>query len=154
MGGPAGRRAFSARAHPSLERFRILVATAQAQSGSTETLPIVEPDRRAISLGPEELNSAVPSILLVATHPVQYSAPIFRMLAADPRAKIQVAYCSLEGSSSSNFDEGFGVNVQWDVPLLDGYPWIAMRNISPRPRVGSFLGLVNTQIWRLIASKQ
>lgn len=88
-------------------------------------------------------------VLFVASHPVQYASPIFRRLASDPRVEIQVAFCTLQGAEAG-VDPDFGVPVKWDIPLLEGFPWIAMRNLSPRPRVGSFFGLMNTQVWSLI----
>jgi glycosyltransferase involved in cell wall biosynthesis len=92
-------------------------------------------------------------VLFVASHPVQYASPIFRRLASDPRVAIQVAFCTLQGAEAA-IDPDFGVPVKWDVPLLEGFPWIAMRNRSPRPGVGSFFGLINTQIWSLIRARK
>jgi len=89
--------------------------------------------------------------LFVGTHPVQYSAPIFRLLAQDPRFEIQVAYCSLQGAESQ-FDPDFGIDVKWDVPLLEGYPWVLVPNRSPFPRLGSLFGLFNPGIWQLISN--
>ena len=88
-------------------------------------------------------------VLLVSTHPVQYGTPIFRLLANDPRVEIQVAYCSLQGAEAQ-VDPDFGVEVKWDVPLLDGYPWVLVRNRCWTPRVGTFFGLFNPGIWRLV----
>lgn len=88
-------------------------------------------------------------VLVLASHPVQYMSPIFRLLASDARVEIQVAYCSLQGAES-HLDPDFGVEVRWDIPLLEGFQWIAMRNQSFRPHVGSFFGLLNLQVWRLI----
>lgn len=89
-------------------------------------------------------------VLLVATHPVQYGAPLFRTLAGDPRLDIQVAYCDM-GGAEAHLDRDFGVSVKWDIPLLDGYPWVRLRNLSLRPGVGRFFGFFNPGIWRLIA---
>jgi glycosyltransferase involved in cell wall biosynthesis len=47
-------------------------------------------------------------------------------------------------------DPDFGVEVQWDIPLLDGYSWLCLPNRSGKPRLGSFFGLFNPGIWRLI----
>jgi glycosyltransferase involved in cell wall biosynthesis len=90
-------------------------------------------------------------VLLVSTHPVQYAAPIFRLLAKDPRIKIQVVYCSMQGAELG-LDSGFGVAVKWDIPLLDGYPWICLPNRSGNPRTNSFFGLCNPGVWSLIRS--
>jgi glycosyltransferase involved in cell wall biosynthesis len=88
-------------------------------------------------------------VLLVGTHPVQYATPIFRLLAADPRVEIQVAYCSMQGAEAQ-FDPDFGVPVQWDIPLLEGYPWVHLPHRLGKPKVGSFFGMFNPGIWPLI----
>ncbi|MBW4561265.1 MAG: glycosyltransferase family 4 protein [Mojavia pulchra JT2-VF2] len=88
-------------------------------------------------------------ILIVASHPAQYSAPIFRVMAKHPQLEPQVAYCSLQGFEPS-LDSEFGVEVAWDIPLLNGYPWIQVQNNSPKPKLGSFFGLINLELWKLI----
>jgi glycosyltransferase involved in cell wall biosynthesis len=86
-------------------------------------------------------------VLAVAAHPVQYMAPIFRRMAAHPALDLHVAYCSLRGAEAGH-DPEFGANIQWDVPLLDGYSW------SEAPNRGSggesFFGLFNPGLWKLI----
>jgi glycosyltransferase involved in cell wall biosynthesis len=88
-------------------------------------------------------------VLFVVSHPVQYSSPMFRLYANDPRLEILVAYCSLQGAEA-RIDPDFGVEVKWDVPLLEDYPWILVKNRSWRPGLGSFFGLFNPGIWGLI----
>jgi len=72
-------------------------------------------------------------------------------MAKHPKLDILVAYCSLIGAEKS-FDPEFGVEMQWDIPLLDGYPWVYVPNKSPKPSLGRFFGLVNPELWRLIRS--
>ncbi|HEY6943625.1 MAG TPA: glycosyltransferase family 4 protein [Candidatus Acidoferrum sp.] len=86
-------------------------------------------------------------VLFVASHPVQYQAPVFRRLAAEQDVDIDVAYCSLKGAQASS-DPEFGVDVQWDVPLLDGYRWSEVPNRGSGKE--SFLGLCNPGLWKLI----
>jgi glycosyltransferase involved in cell wall biosynthesis len=90
-------------------------------------------------------------VLFVGSHPVQYQSPIFREMAKHPRLDIQVAYCSLQGAQPA-LDPGFGVKVAWDVPLLEGYPWLQVPNRSRRPGLGRFWGLVNPSLWGMIRS--
>jgi glycosyltransferase involved in cell wall biosynthesis len=92
-------------------------------------------------------------VLIISSHPVQYASPIFRQMARHPQLEIQVAYCSLQGAEAA-VDPEFGVEVKWDVPLLDGYPWVHVPNRSPWPRLGRFFGLVNPGLWGLIRSGQ
>jgi len=90
-------------------------------------------------------------VLFVASHPVQYAAPLFRQMARHRQLDIQVAYCSLQGAEAGT-DPEFGVEVKWDVPLLDGYRWMKVPNWSLRPGLARFFGLVNPGLWKLIGS--
>ena len=92
-------------------------------------------------------------VLLVATHPVQYSAPSFREMAKHPRLDIQVAFCSMQGAESG-VDKDFGKEVKWDVPLLDGYPWTQVPNRARRPSLDRFFGLRNTGVWQIIRQER
>ncbi len=61
-------------------------------------------------------------VAVISTHPIQYQAPIWRLLANDPNLDIHVYYgsdCSVRGYR----DAGFGVLVRWDVPLTEGYKY-------------------------------
>src|SRR6267154_4507914 len=83
-------------------------------------------------------------VLAVATHPVQYMAPIFRRMATHPDLDLQVAYCTLRGAEVAH-DPEFGANIQWDVPLLDGYSWTHVPNRGSGAE--SFFGLFNPGLW-------
>lgn len=54
------------------------------------------------------------------SHPIQYQSPLLRRVALEPGLELTVLYSS-DFSLRSYRDEGFGVNVEWDVPLLEGY---------------------------------
>jgi glycosyltransferase involved in cell wall biosynthesis len=88
-------------------------------------------------------------LLVVGSHVVQYSSPIFQRLARDPRLEIVVAYCSMQGAQAG-IDPGFGVEVSWDTPLLEGYPWVHVANRALWPGIGRFFGLFNPGLWKLI----
>lgn len=88
-------------------------------------------------------------LLLAFTHPVQYTSPILREKAKHPKLDILAVYCSLQGAESG-LDTGFGVNVAWDVPLLDQYPWVQVPNRSPWPGLNHFFGLINPGLWAMV----
>jgi glycosyltransferase involved in cell wall biosynthesis len=88
-------------------------------------------------------------LLVVSSHVVQYASHTFRLLADHPQLDLLVAYCSLQGAESG-FDPEFGVEVGWDIPLLDGYKWTQVPPKFVKPRLGSFFGLVNPGLWKLI----
>jgi glycosyltransferase involved in cell wall biosynthesis len=91
-------------------------------------------------------------VLILASHVIPYGSSLFRLLAGDERLDPLVAYCSMQGSHVG-MDPEFGIEIRWDTPLLDGYPWLHIANRSPLPRLGRFLGLVNTGLWTLIRSQ-
>jgi glycosyltransferase involved in cell wall biosynthesis len=54
------------------------------------------------------------------SHPIQYQAPLLRRIAREPDIQLEVFFSS-DHTVRGYVDEGFGVKVEWDVPLLDGY---------------------------------
>jgi glycosyltransferase involved in cell wall biosynthesis len=56
----------------------------------------------------------------LVSHPIQYQAPLLRRIAQEPDIDLTVLFGS-DFSISNYQDEGFGVDVKWDVPLLGGY---------------------------------
>jgi glycosyltransferase involved in cell wall biosynthesis len=56
----------------------------------------------------------------LVSHPIQYQAPLLRRIAQQPDIDLTVFFGS-DFSVRDYKDEGFGVGVKWDVPLLDGY---------------------------------
>ncbi|CAN5773254.1 hypothetical protein BH11VER1_BH11VER1_10750 [soil metagenome] len=58
-------------------------------------------------------------IVYFLTHPIQNQTPLLRAL-SEKGFNLHVVYASTAGVQGYH-DPGFGVNVAWDVPLLDGY---------------------------------
>jgi len=56
----------------------------------------------------------------LVSHPIQYQAPLLRRIAREPDIDLTVLFGS-DFSVRRYKDEGFGVDVAWDTPLLDGY---------------------------------
>src|SRR6266853_188171 len=79
-------------------------------------------------------------LALLTTHPIQYHAPWFRALAAHPLVDLEVLYCH-KATPGEQASAGFGVEFEWDVPLLNGYRYQFLNNVSTRPSAGSFSGL-------------
>jgi hypothetical protein len=89
-------------------------------------------------------------VLVVATHPVQYTSPIWSGMARHPQLDVTVAYCSLQGARPGNIDSEFGTEVQWDIPLLEGYPWVEVQNRARHPGIGGFFGFTNPGLWKIV----
>lgn len=56
----------------------------------------------------------------LVSHPIQYQAPLLRRIAREPGIDLHVLFGS-DFSLRTYRDEGFGAEVAWDVPLLEGY---------------------------------
>ena len=84
-------------------------------------------------------------LAVVASHPIQYFSPWFRRLGARRDLAFKVFYLWDSGVRSRR-DEGFGHDVVWDIPLLDGYEHEFVPNRSPRPGTQRFGGLWNPAI--------
>ena len=56
----------------------------------------------------------------LVSHPIQYQAPLLRRIAREPDIDLTVLFGS-DFSVRSYKDPGFGVDVSWDTPLLEGY---------------------------------
>lgn len=59
-------------------------------------------------------------LIYFVSHPIQYQAPLLRRLAREPDLSLRVVF-ERDFSSRRYRDSGFGVDVEWDVPLRDGY---------------------------------
>jgi glycosyltransferase involved in cell wall biosynthesis len=56
----------------------------------------------------------------LVSHPIQYQAPLLRLIDRDPDIDLTVFFCS-DYSVRAHRDEGFGQTIEWDIPLLEGY---------------------------------
>lgn len=92
-------------------------------------------------------------VLLLCSHPIQYGSPMWRRLAEHPNLDVLVAYCGMQGAQP-HLDPGFGAEVAWDIPLLNDYPWVQIKNISPISSKAGFFNLINPGIWKLIRTGQ
>jgi glycosyltransferase involved in cell wall biosynthesis len=88
-------------------------------------------------------------LAVVTTHPIQYYAPVFKLLAK--QVNLQVFYTWGE-SSMKKFDPGFGKVIEWDIPLLDGYNYKFVENISKEPSSSHFKGIINPSLISELAS--
>ena len=84
-------------------------------------------------------------LAVLSSHPIQYQVPLFRALAARPEIDLTVFFCS-DWGLKAYCDEGFGQEVKWDVPLLDGYRYEFLPNVSPKANPSRFWGLINPAI--------
>jgi glycosyltransferase involved in cell wall biosynthesis len=63
-----------------------------------------------------------PRLGVLATHAIQYQAPLYQELSRRAVVDLEVAFLSKQGANPFR-DPGFGVPVAWDIDLLGGYRW-------------------------------
>ncbi len=81
-------------------------------------------------------------LAIVTTHPIQYYAPVFNMLSQKPGLEVRVFYTWGEGSLKK-YDPGFGKEIEWDIPLLEGYNYTFLKNTAPDAGSHHFKGIIN-----------
>jgi glycosyltransferase involved in cell wall biosynthesis len=100
----------------------------------------------------ERLKNKVRLAYLVS-HPIQYQAPLLRRIAQEPDIDLTVFFGS-DFSVRDYRDEGFGVGVEWDIPLLDGYRYEFLPVLRDNANPGTF-GPINYGIFgRLKGGKE
>ncbi len=88
-------------------------------------------------------------LAIITSHPIQYNAPWFRHVAAQPGIDLKVFYL-WDFGVKSHVDPGFQRAVTWDIPLLDGYAHELVPNVSKDPGTGHFTGLQNPELSRRV----
>ena len=75
-------------------------------------------------------------------------------MAKEPDIDLLVLYCSDE-NVKGHIDKGFGVEVKWDIPLLDGYNYKFLKNNSWKPSIfNGFFGLINFEIFKVLKKEK
>ncbi|TWU05945.1 glycosyltransferase [Stieleria varia] len=77
-------------------------------------------------------------LAFVTSHPIQYQVPVFRHLSGFDDIDFQVLFAMLPDAAAQG--AGFGMEFEWDVPLLDGYQHHVLENVADNPGVTHFSG--------------
>lgn len=81
------------------------------------------------------------------SHPVQYQAPLLRHISKHPDIDLTVFFSS-DCSVREYRDDGFGVRVKWDVPLLDGYKYEFLPHIRETDNPTHFAKPINWGVFK------
>lgn len=68
-----------------------------------------------------DLQSGSCRVLFFESHPVQYKAPVYQALQTLLPDAFAVIYATDVSVRAGNIDQGFGSEVVWDIPLMNGY---------------------------------
>ena len=82
-------------------------------------------------------------VAILSSHPIQYNAPLFALIAKEEEIELMVFYTWGERSMGAKFDPDFGKTIEWDIPLLDGYAYTFAQNTSKDPGSHHFKGIIN-----------
>ena len=82
-------------------------------------------------------------LAIVTTHPIQYNAPLFAMLAERRKIAIKVFYTWGEDVLKKKYDPGFDKTIEWDIPLLEGYEYNFVNNVAVNKGSHHFGGIDN-----------
>lgn len=85
-------------------------------------------------------------IAIVSTHPIQYNAPLFRLLYESGLVKTKVFYTWEQSSHGAKYDPDFGREIEWNIPLLDGYEYTFVKNVAREPGSHHFKGMINPSL--------
>lgn len=88
----------------------------------------------------------VKKIAIITTHPVQYNAPFFKLLAASTHLSVKVFYTWGETVVHSKYDPGFDKKIIWDLPLLEGYDFEFLKNTAAEKGSHHYKGISNPDI--------
>ena len=84
-------------------------------------------------------------VIFINSHPIQYFAPMYKYM--NQHGVITKAWYCSDVSIKGGFDKQFGVDVKWDIPLLEGYEFKFFKNYSWKPSHSyGFFGLINFEI--------
>lgn len=89
-------------------------------------------------------------LAIITTHPIQYYAPVFKLLAQ--KADIKVFYTAGGAPQKPQFEPGFGREIKWDIPLLEGYSHEFIENTAKKPGTDRFNAIVNPTLLAKISS--
>ena len=79
-------------------------------------------------------------LAIISSHPIQYNAPMFATLARSTKLYPKVFY-TWSQSQEKLFDKDFGKEIKWDIPLLEGYEYQFINNISKTPGPIGYKGI-------------
>lgn len=118
------------------------MASRQSLNFMSESSTLKSPIAHRASSKPER----VLRVAYFVSHPIQYQAPLLRRIAQEPDIEMTTFYSS-DLSVRGYRDQGFGgVEVKWDIPLLEGYKY----DFLPRLNDGDTIGFAKPLNWGIL----
>ena len=87
------------------------------------------------------------------SHPIQYQIPMLREVSKHTNIDLNVFFQS--DISTKNFkDEGFGIEIKWDIDLLQGYEFEFLKVLKQRKNTLSFFNPINFGVLSILKRKK
>lgn len=83
-------------------------------------------------------------LAIITTHPIQYYAPVFKLLAQ--QLDVKVFYTWGKQVLENKYDPGFKQEITWDIPLLEGYNHHFTQNNAKNPGSHHKNGIINPNL--------
>jgi glycosyltransferase involved in cell wall biosynthesis len=84
-------------------------------------------------------------LAIIVSHPIQYFAPLHQRLAHRSDIAVKVFFTWHAGQAPVA-DRGFGRSFAWDIPVVQGYEFELVPNLSAEPGTHHFSGLRNREL--------
>jgi len=91
-------------------------------------------------------------LAIITTHPIQYNAPLFKTLTKRGNIDIRVFY-TWSQTEAGFFDKDFNKQINWNIPLLEGYNFEFITNTSKNPNSRHFKGIICPDLIAKIESR-
>ena len=91
-------------------------------------------------------------LAIISSHPIQYNAPLFALLAEKGIFELRVFYTWGEDVIKPRYDPDFGKVIEWDIPLLEGYSYQFVKNVAKDPGSHHFFGIDNPELLSAIGN--
>ena len=85
-------------------------------------------------------------LAIITSHPIQYNAPLFALLAQETDIELKVFYTWGESCLGEKYDPDFRKVIEWDIPLLDGYAYTFVQNTAKDLGSHHFKGIINPSL--------
>ncbi len=95
-------------------------------------------------------DSQIMKLGAIASHPIQYQAPLFRNLSKS--CDLTVYFC--HSPSAAEQGAGFGSRFEWDIDLKSGYQFRFLKNIAKKPGLQSFFGCDTPEVKSVIETER
>jgi glycosyltransferase involved in cell wall biosynthesis len=75
-------------------------------------------------------------VVIIATHPIQYHIPWFRLLSSHEHINLKVYFAMIPDQNQQGV--GFDIPFFWNIPIMEGYDWQVLYNSTSNPNLNGF----------------